>query len=69
MSATSITVQAADKKTRPSRCTKDTKVRVRENGKGAAATISKVAKGDNVLVAGTGTSKYTALHVVDVKGR
>jgi hypothetical protein len=69
VSATSITVQAPDKKTETFAVTKDTKVRVRENGKGAAATISKVAKGDNVLVAGTGTSKYTALHVIDVKGR
>lgn len=68
VSATSITVQAADKKSETFAVTKDTKVRVRDNGKPAASTISKVAKGDHVVVAGTGTSKYTALHVVDLKG-
>ena len=68
VSATSITVQAADKKSETFSVTKDTKVRVRDNGKGAASTISKVAKGDPVVVAGTGTSKLTAMHVVDVKG-
>jgi hypothetical protein len=68
VSATSITVQAADKKSETFVVNKATKVRVRDNGKGAASTIDKVAKGDAVVVAGTGTSTYTALHVVDVKG-
>jgi hypothetical protein len=68
VSSSSITVQAADKKSETFAVTKDTKVRVRDNGKGAASTISKVAKGDSVVVAGTGTSSYTAMHVVDVKG-
>jgi hypothetical protein len=69
VSATSITVQAQDKKSETFAVNKDTKVRVRDNGKGAASTISKVVKGDRVMVAGTGTSSLTAKHVVDVKGR
>lgn len=69
VSATSITVQSADGKSETFAVNKDTLVRVRDNGKGAASTISKVAKGDHVLVAGTGTSSLTAKHVVDVKGR
>ncbi|WP_375492972.1 hypothetical protein [uncultured Jatrophihabitans sp.] len=68
VSPSSITVQSADKKSETFAVTKDTKIRVRDNGKGAESTINKVAKGDRAVVAGTGTSKYTALHVVDVKG-
>ncbi|WP_375480495.1 hypothetical protein [uncultured Jatrophihabitans sp.] len=68
VSATSITVEAADKKSETFVITKDTKVRMREDGKGSASTISKVATGDKVAVAGTGASTFTAKHVVDVKG-
>jgi hypothetical protein len=67
VSATSITVQAADKTSEKFVINKDTKVRVRSNGKGAASSIDKVAVGDQVTVAGTGTSTITAKHVVDVK--
>jgi hypothetical protein len=67
VSATSITVQAPDKKSETFVVDKDTKVRARTNGKGAASTIGKVAKGDRVVVMGTGTSTRTAKHVVDVK--
>jgi hypothetical protein len=67
VSATTITVQASDKTSETFAVTKDTKVRVRSNGKGAASTIAHVASGDHVLVAGTGTSSLTAKHVVDVK--
>jgi hypothetical protein len=67
VSATSITVQAADKHSETFVVDKDTKVRMRANGKGAASSIDKVAKGDHVLTAGTGTSPVTAKHVVDVK--
>lgn len=67
VSATSITVQAADKTSEKFVVTKDTKVRVRTAGKGAASSIDKVAVGDQVMVAGTGTSTLTAKHVVDVK--
>lgn len=67
VSPTSITVQAADKKSETFAVTKDTKVRLRTNGKGADSSISKVAKGDHALVAGTGTSTFTAKRVVDVK--
>jgi hypothetical protein len=67
VSPTSITVQAGDKKSETFVVDKDTKVRVRTAGKGAAATIAGVSKGDHVAVAGTGTTTYTAKHVVDVK--
>jgi hypothetical protein len=67
VSATSITVQAADKKSETFVISKDTKVRMRTSGKGAASSIDKVAKGDHVVVAGTGTTTLTAKHVVDVK--
>jgi hypothetical protein len=67
VSATSITVRAADSTTETFVVNTATKVRVRSDGKGAAATIGDVAKGDAVLVAGTGTSTRTAKHVVDVK--
>lgn len=67
VSSTSITVQAADKTSETFAVTKDTKVRMRSNGSGAASSIDKVANGDHVLVAGTGTSTLTAKHVLDVK--
>lgn len=67
VSPTSITVQAADKKSETFAVTKDTKVRVRTNGKGADSSIAKVAKGDQALVVGTGTSTFTAKHVIDIK--
>lgn len=67
VSATSITVRAADKKSETFTINGDTKVRMRANGKGAPSSIDKVAKGDQVLVAGTGTSTVTAKHVVDIK--
>jgi hypothetical protein len=67
VSATSITVQAADKHSQTFVVDKDTKVRIRTNGKGAASSIDKVAKGDHVMAAGTGTSTVTAKHVVDIK--
>jgi hypothetical protein len=66
VSATSITVQAADKKSETFTVAKDTKVRARADGKASASTISKVVKGDRVLVAGTGTSTLTAKHVIDL---
>jgi hypothetical protein len=67
VSSTSITVQAADKKSETFVVTKDTKVRLRTGGKGSASSIDKVLKGDHVVVAGTGTTTFTAKHVVDVK--
>jgi hypothetical protein len=67
VSPTSITVQAADKKSETFSITSDTKVRMRTKGQGAASSIDKVAKGDHVVVAGTGTTTFTAKHVVDVK--
>jgi hypothetical protein len=67
VSATSITVQAADKKSETFVVDKDTKVRLRTSGKGAESSIDKVAKGDHVVAAGTGTATITAKHVVDIK--
>jgi hypothetical protein len=67
VSATSITVQAADKTSDTFVVDKNTKVRLRTNGKGADSSIDKVAKGDHVAVAGTGTSTVTAKHVLDIK--
>ncbi len=69
VSSTSITVVAADKKSETFSVTEDTVVRARTagvKGKGAASTISKVAVGDSVFVAGTGTNTLTAKHVVDL---
>ncbi|HEV7205328.1 MAG TPA: hypothetical protein VGN18_12020 [Jatrophihabitans sp.] len=65
VSATSITVQAADKTSETFVVNADTKVRLRTNGKGAPSTIDKVAQGDTVLVTGTGTATMTAKHIVD----
>lgn len=67
VSATSITVQAADKHSQSFVVDKDTKVRMRTNGKGAASSIDKVVKGDHVVATGTGTSTVTAKHVIDIK--
>jgi hypothetical protein len=67
VSPTSITVQAADKTSETFIVNGDTKVRVRSGGKGAASSIGKVAKGDQVFVGGVGASTPTAKHVVDVK--
>jgi hypothetical protein len=67
VSATSITVQSADKKSETYAVTKDTMVRVRRNGQGVPSSIGSVAKGDQVFVAGVGTTTLTARHVIDVK--
>ena len=68
VSSDAITVQAADHTTESFVVTKDTKVRVRpaSGGKGEPATIAKVAKGDTVFVAGTGTSTVTAKRILDL---
>lgn len=67
VSATSITVQAADRTSETFVVNAQTKVRLRTNGKGAPSTIGEVATGDTVLVAGTGTTTMTAKHIVDRK--
>ena len=67
VSATSITVQAADKKTQTYKVTKDTKIRQRAKGaKPTTSSISKIAKGDQVTVAGVGTTTVTARNIVEV---
>jgi hypothetical protein len=67
VSPSSITVKAADKTSETFVVNSATKVRVRSNGHGARASISAVHDGDDVLVAGTGSSIYTAKHVIDIK--
>ncbi|WP_375482142.1 hypothetical protein [uncultured Jatrophihabitans sp.] len=69
VSASSISVQAGDKYSETFTVTKDTKVVARSGTKGAkpaASSISKVTKGQHVVVAGVGTSKATAKHIVDL---
>jgi hypothetical protein len=67
VSPTSITVQAADRTDQTFVVDDKTKVRVRRDGHGTVSSIDQVTKGDQVLVAGTGTPASTAQHVVDVK--
>jgi hypothetical protein len=66
VSPTSITVKSLDNTSETFAITKATKVRVRSDGAAALASITKVAKGDRVFVGGTGTSTFTAKHVIDV---
>lgn len=69
VSSTSITVQSGDKTTETFVVGKTTKVVARAATKGAkptASTIAKVAKGQHVIVTGTGTSKLAAKHIVDL---
>jgi hypothetical protein len=65
VSATSITVQAADELTQTYAITLGTKVHTRTLK--SAASISDVKTGDPVFVGGTGTTTLTALRVVDTK--
>jgi hypothetical protein len=65
LSATSITVQAADTLTQTYAITLGTKVHTRALK--SAASISDVKTGDLVFVGGTGTTTLTAVRVVDAK--
>ncbi|HEY7010753.1 MAG TPA: hypothetical protein VH395_17510 [Jatrophihabitantaceae bacterium] len=72
VSATSITVKAADGFTQSFALTKDTKVRERPasgTGKGSAGTLSDLKSGDKVAVLGKApeksTAKATATVVID----
>lgn len=65
VSATSITVQAADNLTETYGVTQATKVHTRALK--SAASISDVRAGDPVFVGGTGTSTLTAIRVSDVR--
>ncbi len=64
VSPTSITVQAADKKSETFHVTSTTKVRIRTNGKGAKGAISQVHTGETAVVVGTGTTTLTARGIV-----
>jgi len=65
VSPSSITVRSLDKKSETFAVTKDTKVRIRANGKGAKGTITQVHPGDQAIVLGTGTSTLTAHGILD----
>jgi len=65
VSPSSITVRSLDKKSETFAVTKDTKVRIRANGKGAKGTITQVHTGDQAIVLGTGTSTLTARGILD----
>ena len=65
VSATSITVEAADHVTETYVINADVKVRDRANK--TAASILDVKSGDPVWVTGTGTTTLTATHVIDAK--
>ncbi len=67
VSPTSVTVQAADKKSQTYVVGKETKVKERVKGqKPADSSISKIAKGDQVMVTGTGTPTVTARAIVEL---
>jgi hypothetical protein len=61
-----IVVHTPDNTTQKFTVTKDTKVRLRSDGKGTAGSITDVHVGDTVLVGGTGTGTPTAGHVIDL---
>lgn len=65
VSATSITVKAADATSQTYVVTSTTKVHRKGDAKGQAGTIAQVKVGDEVGVLGTGTSTLTATHVMD----
>jgi hypothetical protein len=65
VSASSITVKAADSVSETYAVTSSTKVHSRADGKGKAGSISEVKSGDTVVVLGTGTSSLTATHILD----
>ncbi|MGI8667089.1 MAG: hypothetical protein ACR2N4_13835 [Jatrophihabitans sp.] len=65
VSATSITVKAADSVSETFAVNSTTKVHTRVAGKGKAGTMSQLKSGDKVLVVGTGTSSLTATQVLD----
>ncbi len=69
VSSTSITVEAGDRTSETYVVGTATKVVARATTKGAkptASVISKVAKGQHVIVSGTGTSPLTAKRIVDL---
>ena len=63
VSASSITVKAADNVSQTYAVTGDTKVHTRANKKDG--TIGEVKSGDRVIVLGTGTSSLTATQILD----
>ena len=64
VSATSVTVRAADGVTQTYAIGGDTRIRVRAAGGGKPATIGQVHPADHVLVIGSGTGSLSAKRVV-----
>jgi hypothetical protein len=67
VSATSITVKAPDNVSETFAVDSGTKVRQRQAGKSNDSTIAAVHIGDEVVVLGTGSDRFTATRIVDVK--
>lgn len=65
VSATSITVKANDNVSQTYTVTSATKVHTRAEARGKSGTITEVHSGDRVVVSGTGTSTFTAVHIAD----
>ncbi len=64
VSPTSITVKAKDGVSQTYSVTSATKVRVRKDGKGTAATTASIHVGDRVAVVGSGSNTISAVHIV-----
>lgn len=64
VSSSSISVRAEDGTSETFAVNSDTKVRVLGDGTRGLSSIGKIATGDRVGVAGTGTSTLTAKHIV-----
>ena len=65
VSATSITIKAADGTSETYAVTSATKVHVKGEAKGTKGTIGQVKVGDQAGVVGVGTSVKTATAVID----
>ncbi len=64
VSATSVTVKAADNVSMTFSVTSATKIHVRAAGKGTTGTIAQVKSGAKVFVLGTGTTSLTATQIL-----
>ncbi len=65
VSATSITVKAADGVSQTYAVTSATKVHAKGDSKTTPGTVSQVKTGDRAIVVGTGTTALTAAHIDD----
>ena len=67
VSSTAITVHAADGVSQTYTVQPQTKVKMRQQGKGETSSISQVRDGDRVMVLGVGTQTLTARRIIDIK--